>query len=196
MSRVPRRAPAVARYFRNVEAIPVDYYVVFSELEAQLADEFDFVKEAAAMERIGDALCTSDDGLPCSPPLVTPRPVAGLVTRRVLVMDYLPGEPRPRVTAIGPTVTGPTATGPTATGPTGTGPTGTGPRPQAPRPQAPRARAHGHRPHGHRLHWHRPTGTGPMATGPTGTWSAPSLTRAIPVTQAAPPHPGHSRARC
>ena len=142
MSRVPRRAPAVARYFRNVEAIPVDYYVVFSELEAQLADEFDFVKEAAAMERIGDALCTSDDGLPCSPPLVTPRPVAGLVTRRVLVMDYLPGEPRSRVTAIGPTATGPTATGPTA------------------------------------------------------TWSAPSFTRATPATQAAPPHPGHSRARC
>jgi len=88
--------PTVARYFRNVEAIPVDYYVVFSELEAQLADEFDFVKEAAAMERIGDALCLSADGLPCSPPLVTPRPVAGLVTRRVLVMDYLPGEPLSR----------------------------------------------------------------------------------------------------
>ena len=90
------RMPTVARYFRNVEAIPVDYYVVFSELEAQLADEFDFVKEAAAMERIGDALCLSADGLPCSPPLVTPRPVAGLVTRRVLVMDYLPGEPLSR----------------------------------------------------------------------------------------------------
>ena len=45
------------------------------------------------MERIGDALCRSADGLPCSSPIVTPRPVAGLVTRRVLVMDYLSGEP-------------------------------------------------------------------------------------------------------
>ena len=48
------------------------------------------------MERIGDALCRSADGLPRSPPIVTPRPVAGLVTRRVLVMDYLSGEPLSR----------------------------------------------------------------------------------------------------
>jgi len=86
----------LARWFRNNEAIPVDYYVVFSELEAQLADEFDFVKEAAAMERIGDLLASTIDGLPCAPPLLTPRPVAGLVTRRVLVMDYLRGEPLSR----------------------------------------------------------------------------------------------------
>ena len=34
--------------------LPVDYYTVFCELEAQLADEFDFVNEASAMEQIGD----------------------------------------------------------------------------------------------------------------------------------------------
>ena len=34
--------------------------------------------------------------MPRSPPIVTPRPVAGLVTRRVLVMDYLSGEPLSR----------------------------------------------------------------------------------------------------
>ena len=86
----------LARYFRGMEAVPVDYYVVFSELEAQLGDEFDFVKEADAMERIGKALRTDPDGLPCEPPLVTPLPVAGLVTRRVLVMDFLRGEPLSR----------------------------------------------------------------------------------------------------
>ena len=58
-----------------------------ASLEAQLGDEFDFVKEADAMERIGKALRTDPDGLPCEPPLVTPLPVAGLVTRRVLVLE-------------------------------------------------------------------------------------------------------------
>ena len=28
--------------------MPVDYYTVFSELEAQLADKFDFINEAQA----------------------------------------------------------------------------------------------------------------------------------------------------
>ena len=48
----------LAKAVRGVEALPVDYYTVFSELEEQLADEFDFIKEAAAMERIGRALST------------------------------------------------------------------------------------------------------------------------------------------
>ena len=58
----------LARYFRGMEAVPVDYYVVFSELEAQLGDEFDFVKEADAMERIGKALRTDPDWLPSQVP--------------------------------------------------------------------------------------------------------------------------------
>jgi predicted unusual protein kinase regulating ubiquinone biosynthesis (AarF/ABC1/UbiB family) len=81
----------LAKAIRGLEAVPVDYYTVFSELEAQLADEFDFINEAAAMERIGNVLSVDADGTPCTPVLVTPRPVGGLVTRRVLVMDFLPG---------------------------------------------------------------------------------------------------------
>ena len=87
---------ALAKGVRGLDALPVDYYTVFSELEAQLGDEFDFIKEAAAMERIGDALSTTPDGTPCTPVLVTPRPVGGLVTKRVLVMDFLPGVPLSR----------------------------------------------------------------------------------------------------
>ena len=89
---------ALAKAVRDlgIDALPVDYYTVFSELEAQLAMEFDFVAEAAAMERIGDALSTDSDGTPCKPIVVTPRPVGGLVTQRVLVMDYLPGVPLSR----------------------------------------------------------------------------------------------------
>lgn len=87
---------SLAKTVRRFEALPIDYYVVFSEIERQLAEEFDFVKEAAAMERIGTVLATSPDGMPCKPPVVIPRPVAGLVTKRVLVMDYLKGVPLSR----------------------------------------------------------------------------------------------------
>ena len=50
------------------------------------------------MVRISNALALDDQGLPCVPPVVTPRPIDGLVTKRVLVMDYLPGVPLSRCT--------------------------------------------------------------------------------------------------
>lgn len=81
------------------DLVPVDYYTVFSELEAQLADEFDFLNEAQAMERIG---ATLDRYMSPRFPLITPRPVRDprtgdlLGTRRVLVMDYLKGMPLTR----------------------------------------------------------------------------------------------------
>lgn len=46
--------------------------------------------------RIGDALARDSEGLPCVPPVVSPRPIDGLVTKRVLVMDYLRGVPLSR----------------------------------------------------------------------------------------------------
>ena len=48
------------------------------------------------MERIGDALATTAEGVPCDPPIVTPRPVGGLVSKRVMVMEYLEGAPLSR----------------------------------------------------------------------------------------------------
>ena len=87
---------SLAKPLRN--ATPVDYYVVFSELEQQLADEFDFVKEAAAMQRIADLLGRdAATGARSAPPIVVPRCVPELSTRNVLVMDYLEGEPLARV---------------------------------------------------------------------------------------------------
>ena len=71
--------------------LPLDYHTVFLELEKQLADEFDFVAEAAAMERIYAQISTDGE-----PPLTLPRPVSGLVCKRVLVMDYLRGIPLSR----------------------------------------------------------------------------------------------------
>lgn len=87
---------AVSKTFQNVDALPLDYYTVFSELEKQLADEFDFVAEAVAMDRIFNALTRSMDGKTTEPPFVLPRPVPGLVSKRVLVMDYLKGVPLSR----------------------------------------------------------------------------------------------------
>eukprot|EP00814_Leptocylindrus_danicus_P010411 CAMPEP_0116044340 /NCGR_PEP_ID=MMETSP0321-20121206/26942_1 /TAXON_ID=163516 /ORGANISM="Leptocylindrus danicus var. danicus, Strain B650" /LENGTH=430 /DNA_ID=CAMNT_0003525419 /DNA_START=17 /DNA_END=1310 /DNA_ORIENTATION=- len=79
------------------ESLPLDYYTVFSELETQLTDEFDFVKEAVAMDRIYNGLARSIDGSEETEiPLVIPRPVPGLICRRVLVMDFLKGVPLSR----------------------------------------------------------------------------------------------------
>lgn len=83
---------SIAKPLREVEAMPLDYYTVFSELEKQLTDEFDFVKESVAMDRIYNALTAN--GREC--PLVVPRPVPGLVCKRVLVMDFLKGVPLSR----------------------------------------------------------------------------------------------------
>ena len=76
--------------------LPLDYYTVFCELEKQLADEFDFLAEAVAMDRIYETVTKDENGLPCESPIVLPRPVTGLVSKRVLVMDYLEGVPLSR----------------------------------------------------------------------------------------------------
>lgn len=78
------------------EPLPLDYYTVFCELEKQLADEFNFIAEAVAMDRIYETVTKDENGYPCESPIVLPRPVPGLVSRRVLVMDYLNGVPLSR----------------------------------------------------------------------------------------------------
>ena len=70
------------------DALPVDYYVVFSELGEVLEAELDFLQEAQAMEKLGAAVAFAPDGSETPPPLVIPRPVPGLVSPKVLVMDF------------------------------------------------------------------------------------------------------------
>ena len=57
---------------------------------------FPCLQEAVAMDRIYDTVTKDENGLPCESPIVLPRPVPGLVSRRVLVMDYLEGVPLSR----------------------------------------------------------------------------------------------------
>jgi aarF domain-containing kinase len=85
---------AITKTFRG--ELPLDYYTVMCELEVQLQDEFDFIKEAVAMERIYNAVKFAPDGSQRDMPLVIPRPIPGLVSRRVLVQDYLHGVPLSR----------------------------------------------------------------------------------------------------
>ncbi|KAL3801056.1 hypothetical protein HJC23_002349 [Cyclotella cryptica] len=86
----------LAKTFRETDTLPLDYYTVFCELEKQLQDEFDFVAEAVAMDRIYETVTRDENGLPCESPIVLPRPVTGLISKRVLVMDYLKGVPLSR----------------------------------------------------------------------------------------------------
>ena len=86
----------LAKTFRDSPSLPLDYYTVFSELESQLQDEFDFIAESVAMERIYDTITKDRNGMPCESPIVMPRPVQGLISKRVLVMDYLKGVPLSR----------------------------------------------------------------------------------------------------
>ena len=82
----------IAKLLKDTDISPVDYYAIFQELEVQLADEFDFLEEAKAMDSIHASLEKSFDGsYKTENPVVIPRSVPGLVSSRVLVMDYLKG---------------------------------------------------------------------------------------------------------
>lgn len=79
--------------FLTQKLFPVDYYAVTRELEEQLKDEFDFIEEASAMDRVADALTRGGRRAP----VVVPRSIPGLVSRRVLCMDFVPGVPLSRL---------------------------------------------------------------------------------------------------
>ncbi|KAJ8606280.1 hypothetical protein CTAYLR_010312 [Chrysophaeum taylorii] len=73
------------------DALPVDYYTVFSELGEALEGELDFLKEAQSMDKLRAALRVTTTGEVTDPPLLVPRAVPGLSTRKVLVMDFVEG---------------------------------------------------------------------------------------------------------
>ena len=73
------------------DALPVDYYVVFSELGDVLEGELDFLQEAQAMEKLHAAVRFRPDGRAAPAPLRVPRAVPGLATTKVLVMEFVEG---------------------------------------------------------------------------------------------------------
>ena len=76
-------------------ALPVDYYTVFCELERALQGELDFLAEAQAALKVYASVSHTADGKPAKPALAVPLPIAGLASRRVLVMDFIEGTPVP-----------------------------------------------------------------------------------------------------
>lgn len=75
------------------KSLPVDYYTVFCELGDALVNELDFLAEAQAMRKIDLAVRHDNDGLSTAPPVAVPLPVGELVSKRVLVMDFVEGSP-------------------------------------------------------------------------------------------------------
>ena len=82
---------------RLASALPVDYYTVFCELERALQGELDFLAEGQAAMKVHASVSHLADGTPAEPAVQVPLPIAGLSSRRVLVMDYVEGTPLNRL---------------------------------------------------------------------------------------------------
>ncbi|KAJ7524682.1 hypothetical protein O6H91_17G016100 [Diphasiastrum complanatum] len=70
--------------------VKFDLLSVIDELEQQVEYEFDFTREANSMDRIAESLSATNRG---KPPVQVPRSIPGMVTRQVLVMDFVEGTP-------------------------------------------------------------------------------------------------------
>jgi len=75
------------------DSLPVDYYTVFCELGDALNNELNFLAEAQAMRKIDLAISHDEQGQPTQRAVMIPRPVGELVSKRVLVMDFVEGVP-------------------------------------------------------------------------------------------------------
>ncbi|PNY13054.1 putative aarF domain-containing protein kinase [Trifolium pratense] len=83
-----RNLQAFALYMQKTD-IKFDLYSVTKEMETQIGYEFDFMREATAMERIRKFLYKINKRTP----VLVPRVIRNMVTRRVLVMEYIDGVP-------------------------------------------------------------------------------------------------------
>ncbi|KAI4336278.1 hypothetical protein L6164_014822 [Bauhinia variegata] len=79
---------AFALYVQKTD-IKFDLYSVTKEMEKQIGYEFDFIREAGAMERIRKFLYENNKRTP----VLVPRVIRDMVSRRVLVMEYIDGIP-------------------------------------------------------------------------------------------------------
>jgi aarF domain-containing kinase len=78
-------------------SLPIDYYKIFSELERTLELELDFLHEAQATAKVAAAVAHDPKNRPQNPPVMVPLPIPGLVSTRVMVMEYIEGIPLSRL---------------------------------------------------------------------------------------------------
>lgn len=83
-----RNMQAFALFLQKYD-INFDLFSATKEMEKQICYEFDFVREARAMERIREFLRVSNK----KPPVMVPRVIPGMVSREVLVMEFIQGTP-------------------------------------------------------------------------------------------------------
>ncbi|XP_047316864.1 aarF domain-containing protein kinase 1 [Impatiens glandulifera] len=83
-----RNLQAFALYMQKTD-IKFDLFSVTKEMETQIGYEFDFNREADAMQKIKAFLHRNNKRTP----VFVPRVLPDLVTRRVLVMEYIDGIP-------------------------------------------------------------------------------------------------------
>lgn len=74
------------------DSLFIDYYKVFCELERTLVYELDFLHEALATTKLAAAVAHSPSNKPQLAPVRVPLPIPGLVTKRVLVMEFMEGK--------------------------------------------------------------------------------------------------------
>ncbi|XP_061952765.1 uncharacterized protein LOC133675413 [Populus nigra] len=79
---------AFALYMQKTD-IKFDLYSVTKEMEKQIGYEFDFKREADAMERIRQFLYENNK----ASPVIVPRVLKDMVSRRALMMEYIDGTP-------------------------------------------------------------------------------------------------------
>ncbi|XP_010555529.1 PREDICTED: uncharacterized protein LOC104825002 isoform X1 [Tarenaya hassleriana] len=83
-----RNLQVFALYMQKTD-IKFDLYSITKEMETQIGYEFDFTREANAMKRIRRFLYENNR----KSPVLVPRVLRDMVTRRVLVMEYINGTP-------------------------------------------------------------------------------------------------------
>ncbi|KAI5664962.1 hypothetical protein M9H77_24285 [Catharanthus roseus] len=83
-----RNLQAFALYMQKTD-IKFDLYSITKEMEKQIGYEFNFIREADAMDRIRHFLYENNK----KSPVLVPRVMPNLVTRKVLVMEYIDGIP-------------------------------------------------------------------------------------------------------
>eukprot|EP00850_Spirogloea_muscicola_P022824 SM000313S11974 [mRNA] locus=s313:57890:61361:- [translate_table: standard] len=103
-----RNLRSFAGYLQRYE-LSFDLLSVVCELQDQVQYEFDFQQEAASMDAIGESLAQGPainggggawwrwNRNKNRSPIIVPRSVPGLVTRRLLVMDFVEGTPIARL---------------------------------------------------------------------------------------------------
>ncbi|KAL5817394.1 hypothetical protein ACOSQ3_025772 [Xanthoceras sorbifolium] len=79
---------AFALYIQKTD-VKFDLFSITKEMEKQIGYEFDFTREADAMERIRQFLYKNKK----KSPVVVPRVLQDMVTRKVLMMEYIDGIP-------------------------------------------------------------------------------------------------------